>query len=475
MSLTNRILGNTVMQVGGKFAGTFFGILTVMVMTRHLGLEGYGQFTTATSFLQFFGVLADFGLTLTLMRMIARPGADETGLSGNVFGLRLLSAVACFGGAALLGLAFPYPPIVKLSIAVGSLSFLFMSLTSVLGGVFQKRLATARFALAEVFGRLLLFMGVLLVGWLGYGLLAVILMLVLGNALQFAMSWVFLRRLVPVRPLFEMSVWREIVSESWPIGVTTALNLVYLKGDVIVLSLFRSQSEIGVYGAAYKVLDVITVIPVVFMGLVMPVLAAAWSSGDRSLFSRRLDRSFGFMTMLALPLAAGAWAVSDDLMVLVAGTDFVRSGPILAILMVGAAMVFWGGLFGHAIVSLGLQRKIIWAYAADAAVSFALYFALVPDYGNVAAAWVTVFSEAFIAVATAAMVLGRSRARLSLSLPAKSFLASGLMYAALLALPDFHVLLRVLSGTVVYFGLLFLMGGLKREMLVGVLGRPISP
>ena len=348
-----------------------------------------------------------------------------------------------------------------------------MSLTGVLGGVFQKRLATAKLALGEVAGRSLLFVGVVLASVLGYGLMAVIVLLVLGNLLQFAITLAALRSLLPLRLSFDWPVWREIARETWPIGVTTALNLVYLKGDVVVLSLFRSQAEIGLYGAAYKILDVVTVIPMVFMGLTMPILAAAWSAGDRALFSRRLDRAFGFMTLLALPLAFGAWAVGSDLMVLIASAEFRESGAVLSVLMLGAAMVFWGGLFGHAIVSLGLQRKIIWAYAADAAVSFGLYFWLVPDYGNTAAAWITVFSEAFIALATAAMVLHHSRARLTFSLPLKSLLASALMFGVLIFLPDINVLLKILVGMIAYFGLLYGMGGVKREDIRFV--RSVSP
>lgn len=466
-------MSNTVIQVGGKFGGTVLGILTVAVLTRHLGQAGYGQFVTATSFLQFFGILADFGLTLTLLRMISRPEADETRLASNVFTLRLASATVFFGGAALLALAFPYPPAVKAAIAVGSLSFFMMSLTSVLSGVFQKHLATAWSAIAEVSGRAALFVGVLLAARLGYGLLAAIMMLVLGNLIQFSINLAFVRRLVPFRLAFHWPTWKRIITESWPIGLSIAFNLVYLKGDVVILSLFRPEAEIGLYGAAYKVLDVVTVIPMVFMGLVMPVLANAWQADDRKLFKRRLSRAFDFMSMLALPLMLGAWAVGTDLMALIAGSDFAASGQILGILIIGAAMVFWGGLFGHTVVALGLQRKMIWAYAIDAAISFALYFLLVPEFGAKAAAWITVFSEAFIALATMSAVLWKSGWRPRLGITVRCLLASALMYMFLVRAAAIHVAVLVPLGALVYFGVLFLLGGLQPRAVRRLLSREL--
>ena len=101
----------------------------------------------------------------------------------------------------------------------------------------------------------------------------------------------------------------------------------------------------------------------------------------------------------------------------------------------------------------------------DAVIAFALYFLLVPKYGGMAAAWITVFSEAFIALATAIMVLNKSGARPSMALPVRSLIASVLMYMSLVMLPDMNVLLKILIGIVLYFGLLILFGGLKKDTL----------
>ncbi|HTK05021.1 MAG TPA: flippase [Candidatus Eisenbacteria bacterium] len=465
MSVARAIASNTAIQVAGKFAGNVLGILTIAIMTRALGRDGYGAFTTAISFLQFFGILVDFGLTLTMVRMVSEERADVPKVASNIFTLRLASGAVFFGLAPVLALAFPYPPEVKTAIAIGALSFFAMTSSQVLTGIFQKHLATGRAALADVSGRAVLLAGAWLAATRGAGLLAFIAAFVAANLVQLAITFVSARKFAAIGLAFDLSLWRKIVRESWPIGVSIAFNLIYLKGDVIILSLTRSQGEVGLYGASYKVLDVITVIPMIFMGLVLPQLTAAWSAGKKDDFARKLGKAFDAMSVLALPLAFGTFAVASDLMAFVAGPEFAASGPFLAVLMLAGAAVFWSALFGHTVVALGLQRKMIVAYAADAALSLALYVWAVPRFGGLGAAWVTVFSETFIMVVTAWAVIAKT----GLKPPGRVFVrcaaASACMAGVVALAAPYHVIVRIIVGAVVYAVLLSAFGVLTRERL----------
>jgi O-antigen/teichoic acid export membrane protein len=463
MSLTRAVASNTALHISGKALGTVFGLFTVAIMTRHLGQDGYGAFTTVTSFLQFFGIVVDFGLTMTMVQMISEPGADEDAIASNVFTMRFVAGLVLFGIAPLVALAFPYDGVVKLAIAICSLSFLSMTLSQVLVGIFQKHLTAGRAAVAEVVGRAVLLGGVVEAAAADRGLIAIILALVASNVVQFALSFALAQTHARIRLAFDRALWRRIFRVSWPIGLAILFNLIYLKGDIIILSVTRAQSEVGLYGAAYKILDVVTTVPMVFMGIALPILAAAWARGDRDDFARKLSRSFDFLSLLALPLAIGSVPVARDLMRFIASDAFAEAGLFMAILMSGGAAVFWSALFGHAVVALGLQKRMLPWYALDAALALALYAALIPRYGAVAAAWITVLSEAFMMVASGAMTLGTTGIRLSLRTFLRALAASVGMAAALLMVPDLHVLLRVLLGMATYFVLLVAFGGVTKE------------
>ncbi len=449
MSLTTSIAKNTLLQVIGRFVGTILGLFSVALLTRYLGPPGYGSFTTITGFLQFFGILVDFGLTLTAVQMISEANADAARIMGNIFTFRFISALIFFGAAPLIVLFFPYPPDVKMGVAIGSLAFLGMTMTQVMVGIFQKNLRVEQVALAEVAGRAVLLAGIGLVVYLHAGLMMTIWALVAGNVVQFLITLAAGRRLIPFKLAFNPPLIRDIIRRSWPIGLSITFNLIYLKGDVVILSLFRGQAEVGLYGAAYKVLDVVTVIPMMFMGLVLPTLVAAWSY-DKEIFKRRLQKAFDFSTLLALPLVGGALVLGRDIMTFVASGEFAGSGTILKVLIIAAGAVFFSALYGHTVIAIGKQRRSIWGYGIDAVLSLIAYLIIVPRFGAIGAAWVTVFSEIFIMFYLATLVARTVGVTQSIRTGAKAFVATVIMMAALYTLPPLHVMVKVIAGVMVY-------------------------
>ncbi|MFH2063029.1 MAG: flippase [bacterium] len=473
MSVQRKVAVNAGLQMAGRMAATAIGLVTVAIMARYLGPEGYGGFTTVLTFLQIFATLAGFGLPITTSKLLAREGTDERRLMSNAFTLRLLSGLGIFALVPFVGLLFPYSPEIKLGIAVGTLSFLGLVLQELLVAVFQRHLVTWKVAIAEIAGRVVLLGGTVLAVTAGRGLISIIAALAAGNLIQFGLSWLMARRFSRIGLAFEMSVWKEILRESWPIGVSVAFNLIYLKGDVLLLTVMRTQAEVGLYGAAYKVLDVVTVLPYIFMGLVLPLLSAAWSRGDREDFNRKLSLSFDFLAMIALPIMFGAFAVSNGLMAFVAGRDFTAAGPLVAVLMVGGAAVFWHSLYGNALVALGGQKKMVVWYAVNAAVSVALYLLLIPRLGGLGAALVTAFSELFIAVAVTATVAPLTGFRPNLTQLGKTLLASAVMGGALFLLPNLHVALSIPLGVAIFVAVLAALRGLPLDSIRQiVLARP---
>jgi hypothetical protein len=55
-------------------------------MTRELGQNGFGEYTTVITFLSFFAIIADLGLTLVTSQMInGKNKEEESVILGNLF------------------------------------------------------------------------------------------------------------------------------------------------------------------------------------------------------------------------------------------------------------------------------------------------------------------------------------------------------------------------------------------------------
>ncbi len=457
---------NTAIQIIGKGLVTIFGILTVAVLARYLGVEGYGQLTLILAFLSIFAVIVDFGLTLTTTQMISEKKADEEHLVGNLLALRVISAVLFLALAPVIALLFPYDSIIQLGIAVGAISYLFGSTSQLLVGVFQKRLVMGRFMIADVLARGAILAGAIFAPFLDLGLIGIVWLFVAGNAIQLVCVFLFARKLIRIKPAVDFATWKRIIGRSWPIGASIFFNLIYLRGDIVFLSLYRGDAEIGLYGAAYKVVDVVTTIPVMFMGLILPMLVLAWTSDKKARFKALMQKTFDFFAITAWPIAFGLIAVGVPLMELIAGPEFSEAGRVLWILGPAASVVFFGSLTGHAIVALNKQRIMTLGYLAVAIITIASYLIFIPKYGMWAAAWWTLIAEALIGLLTLFVVVRVGKFVPSASMMIRAVIASLVMFGSLYVLPDTHVLIDILIAAAIYTAALTLLGGPKpREVL----------
>ena len=97
----------------------------------------------------------------------------------------------------------------------------------------------------------------------------------------------------------------KIIREASPIAISILFNLIYFKLDTLILQHYHGDAATGIYGAPYKVLEVLTSIPAMFAGLLTPILSQSFASGDRVRFQMILQRGTDVMAMIAVPMIVG--------------------------------------------------------------------------------------------------------------------------------------------------------------------------
>lgn len=469
MGLAKRIAHNTLIQTVGKLISTLLGLFSLALITRYLGKAGFGEYTTIYTFLTFFAVIADFGLTLITVQMISGEIEHENKILNNLFSLRFVSALIFIGLAPILVNFFPYSSTVKLGVLIMAISFLFPALNQVLVGLFQKKLHMDRSAIAEIIGRLALLVGIIINERLKMGLNGILIVTIISSALNFALHYLFALKFATLKFEFDFSLWKKIIIRSWPLALTIILNLIYLKADTLLLSLFKSAETVGLYGAAYRIIDVLTTLPFMFAGLILPILTAAWLENNIRSFNKILQKSFDFMAILAIPLLAGAQFLADPIMIMIAGPEFSSSGVILKILIFSVAAIFLGTIFTHATIALNKQKKLIGFYVFTSISSLLAYFYLIPRYSYFGAAAVTIYSETLIAIFSAYCVFKYSNFFPNLKVFGKAIIASLIMGGGLYFIPSYllssllGLIIILLAAITLYFIILYLLGGIKSE------------
>ena len=165
-----------------------------------------------------------------------------------------------------------------------------------------------------------------------------------------------------------------------------------------MLSFIKSEVEVGLYGAGYRVIDVLVTLPFILAGIVLPQMTAAWHGKNTEQFKKLIQHSFDIMAVIALPFVVGAQFVATPLMTLVAGKEFAAAGPVLRLLVIAAGVIYLGTIFSHVIIALEKQKQTIWAYVFVAITALAGYLVFIPKFSYFGAAAVTIYSESLIAV-----------------------------------------------------------------------------
>lgn len=455
MALSSKIALNTAIQVATKVISTLLSLAALALITRYLGSYGFGFYTTAITFVTFFSIAGDLGLTLVTTQLISHPGANQDKLLSNLFTFRVVTATAVLIFAPIVSIFLPYDAIVKQGISIACIAFFFILLNQVFVSLFQKELRADKMAYAEIISRVAMFTMTVIAALSGWGIIGILWAMAIANVMSFVLHYYFSKSYAIIRFAFDKKIWLDIIHRAWPFMITIVLNLVYLRTDVLFLSFLKNPVDVGLYGAAYKVIDVLVTIPFMIGGTVLPVLTKRWLAKEHLEYQRAWSKVFNATSILVWPIVVGGFVLATPIMVLVAGEDFLQSGIILKILIFAVGGVFFSAFFSYTMISFGEQKRMVWAYVFTALTSLILYFIFIPRFSYIGAAWVTVYSEAIMCLFAGFFVSRHKEIKINYSIFIKSFVAAAVMGVIVYYLPFkivtvFNLSLAVVIGAVVY-------------------------
>jgi O-antigen/teichoic acid export membrane protein len=470
-SLTSRVAYNTIVQFAGKAITTVIGVMTLGFLTRYLSVTGYGEYTIVFAFLGIFAVIADFGLFSITVRDIAQTPDQKEKIFGNVFTLRIILAIGFLILAPLVAYFIPqYNHDIKAGIGICVFASFFVLLNQTLVAIFQVNLRMEKFVIIDTAGRAIILALVILCIKERLGFLFIIAANSLGNLATLILSLVLARPFIKIRLRFEREYLRHLIPEVLPLGAVAILGVVYSKIDQIILSLFWGSWEVGIYGAPYKILEILVSLPVMFVGSVLPIISKYLADHD-SRFFESLQRAFDFLALMALPTVFGVFAVAPAIIRVFAGHDFAPSAPLLRILILAVGLIFFGTLAGGTIIAAGLQKRLVKIYVISTAFNIVLNLILIPIYSFYAAAVTTVLTEAWACGAAYLIVWKHLGWKPRPDCLSKATLAALVMSVVVLVLKGTNLAVQIAIGGAAYFAVLFLTGGISRKMVGTLLGK----
>ncbi len=465
MSIPRKIVYNVAVSTISKVLSTVGALINIALITRYLGQDAFGLYITALAFFLFFNSIGDWGLYQTMTRKISRPNAEEGKIVSNVAGLRVTISLLIVLLAPVIISFLPYPKELKIALIIISFAFFFSSFTQMLVGLFQKRLLMDRVALTELAGKVLqvtlVFVGVKL----DLGFNFIVSTLLATMAFNFFVVLIISRKYIKFKLSFDFAYWKKILIQAAPIGLSVVVTFVYFKADSIILSLLRPISEVGIYGAAYKIIENLSFFPSMIVGLTMPLFAYNIFT-NREKFILIVNKNFKVFIIMALPLVIGAVMLSEGIINVIAGPEFISAAPVLKIIIFSIAFIFFGHLFNSILIAAKLQKQLFWALLAAAIFNLTLNLLLIPKYSYIATSYISVATELLVVLFGALITYKYLKFFPKADGLFAIFLSATLMVLYLLVFQNLPFFVLMSTCPLVYFGGLLLLGGIKKEELM---------
>jgi len=411
------LLKNTTTLFAGRFVTALLSFLTTVVLARYLGVRYYGEYTKVLSYILFFYLLADFGLNAIFVRETRGDITLARKKLPAFLGMRLVwgafLAVLAIVGIWLLSLASSgFSPFVRMATLLIAPALLWYSLYLAAQALFQVELKFVRSVAAVISGTAVSFGLILAASQLIAPESETLVLLsglafVAGGAVTGLVALILARTRISLSTLrFARQDWRSLFSSAAPLGFMLLFNLIYFRIDTLMLTVWRSSSEIGAYGYAYKFFEFAIAVPTFVMSSAFPGLSKLELNSE--LFRRTFLKLLGLLSVLAVLVLVIGWVGAPFIVV---RPDFVDSVIYLRTLLVSAPLFFLTSPLMWLFILLNKQRLLMVLYLLAMGLNISANYFWIPIYGASASAIITGLTELFVLVGGVGMLLLNRRGK----------------------------------------------------------------
>jgi O-antigen/teichoic acid export membrane protein len=470
VNIPQRVALNTAVQLVGRVVSIGLWLVSFALVTRYLGVAGFGEYSLVLAFLALLVPIADLGLTLTAVRELRAHPEREREILADAFGLRILLAAAATIVLVAISPLFPYSDRVETGLRIAAIGLFFLVLSGVPTIVFQSRIRLDLAAFVDFVTAASTLALIVLVTQADLGFTWLIVASVIAAILTASTGFVLASRFARLRPSFDRKRLVALLLATLPVGLFTTLGIIHFKIDTVLLSLLQSVEDVGIYSVAYRFLEQALLLPALFMASVYPILASLIATRDAGL-QLAFDKSLTFLLSTAVPLAAGTFMLAPDIVSLIAGEDFDEAVTPMRVLVFASLFIFTNVLFASLLILYRRQRQLVVFVGGGLALNIALNLVLIPLFSYQGAAVATVVTEGSVGIAMIAAVLRHSGLALHLgTLPGIALATAGMCVALWLTSP-LPLGVTVLVGLVTYAVLGYVLGVVTRADLVLLLAR----
>ncbi|HEV8432951.1 MAG TPA: flippase [Thermoanaerobaculia bacterium] len=372
---------NTTATVVARGVSMTATVVFTALFSRHVGVEGFGQYAYALSLATLLGGVCGFGLDSWAIREAVHTPAQSTRIIGHSLFVQALLSVLCLGGLAVY-FAFVHrdPTMLAVSLIVGTYIFLDVSALLVIS-VFRAREVMAYEAIAVVAGNVAMLVFTVAGIAMHVGIRGLLLLVCASYGLKFAVIVWYAKTRCGLG-----SIWRELrpsagaVRSGFPFLVMSVGNTLYGTYPRLMLAAFVTIPVVGLYAAAERVIALVAVVTGILDIIIYPIFTRRVQT-SREAFARTYEQVTDFTLVVGLVIGLGVACLMPEIIFLLFGRGYERAVPIGMLLVPSISMATLGFVNSRAMLSLHKEKMMSVTIAATAGGGLAISLVLVHFFG----------------------------------------------------------------------------------------------
>ena len=391
---------NTIWLFAEKAVRMAVGFTVGIYVARQLGPAQYGLLNYAISFVAIFSVIASFGLDSIVVRELVKYPDQRDKILGSTITIKFTGFILMLTG---IGIALYFisgdhhTNLLILIIAAGYLFQIFQTIEF----YFQSKVLSKYVAISQIIAWSAVSCGRAFCAWQGYpliyfaGLEALNMVLMASGYLLFYM----IKISHPFHWRFDLNTARELLKHSWPLLLSGATGIIYMRIDQVMIKAMLGNTEVGYYAVAVRLSELWYFFPTIISTTLLPAVIRSRKVSEIH-YMNRLQKYYTFMIWTSILLCVAMNAVSYHLVTILYGEEYAPAVIVLIIYMWELVIMCMGVPFGNWIIAENMQIYSIVFSVSGAIVNVVLNYFLIKEIGINGAAVATVIAplSAFITV-----------------------------------------------------------------------------
>ena len=392
--------------------GSLFAYLLRLLLARSLTTAEFGLVYAITNLFALFAILMRFGLDTAIVKYIPefRVKKDSVKIKSCILiAITILLLVFVIMGiisfifSDFIAIEYLHPETEKLLelesllIRIYVIGLITLPLQIVLGAAFlgfqEMKYGSIRKSLTISFT--LIFTLILL--QFGFGVKAPIISYAISYLLTGMILYIILIKNVfpefhKIKTVIDKELTIKLLRFGIPVILTGFATIVYSYTDTIILTIYRSLDEVGLYNVGLPTARILWKINIAFVTVLLPISAELWAKNRKDMISRGVKKLYKYSFILIFPFSLFMLLFPEIILNLLFGEEYIGASNVLRILSISSIAISFAKINNTILTGIGKPKEVSKIMISGAVINLIGNLILIPHYGIEGAAFSTAFS-----------------------------------------------------------------------------------